>query len=387
MQFNIYDAATGQVGRLAKNASLRAELEQAVCDQAIDLGREAASVNPSEVSFLRFIVAPYELCPRKPRVLSEIARDDVGEVFKAGVRMGAIDSNGKISLESVVVRTVFGATENMPVRALSYLLPALHLIESLRRSGKFSTLPQIQYISMGDSGSRINNLNRDRVSRQAALLAGVGMQYVKCFYPDLADLVAFASDNMFLDNPEVINYKTRFEGISGSINNHPLYVSVTEALGNSGRVDALEYALLHPLVHDLHYTAEPFAPILGPLLRDQPDLVINIGGQAEKLFYRARRMYVDTAKQEGVDMPTVPSVQLFTTNRMPPYMSIAAVGDHLGDVHLDDALVHPEIVSDLVAQLLGADYKNNLLARDYKTLDQDSRGDFNDFFQDIAAKN
>lgn len=373
MQFDVYDPSTGHIGRLAKMASLRTELIQAVYDQAMDLGRETASVDPSEVRFLDFLVAPYKQCHEKPRMLAEIARDDIAQLLKAGVRMGTIDSNGKISLESVAVRTVFGATENMPVRAVSYLLPALHLLESLRRSRKFSTLPQIQYISMGESGSRINNFDREKVYRQAGLLAGVGMQYVQRFYPDLADLVTFASDTMFLDNPEVINYKTQFEGIS-------------VPLGSNSREGSAEYTLLHSLVHDMRYTEEPFVPLIGSLLRDQPDLVINIGGQTEKLFYGARRMYLDTAKQEGVEVPTVPSVQLFTTNRMPPYMSIVADGDRLGDIHLDDALVHPEIVSDLVAQLLGADYKNNLLARDYKTLRQDSRGGFTDFFQEIAAE-
>lgn len=376
MQFDVYDPSIGEVGRLAKNASLRAELERAVCDQAIDLGRGEASVNPSEVSFLRFIVAPYDLCREKPRMLIEIAREDVGEVFKAGVRLGTYDPNGKISLESVAVRTVFGATENMPVRAISCLLPALHLLESLRRSKKFSILPQIQYISMGESGSRINNLDSEKVSRQAALLAGVGMHYVQCFYPELVDSVTFAYDNEFLKNPEVINYKTQFEGISG----------ISGSLGNNGRTGALEYTLLHPLVHDMRYTVEPFVPMIGLSLRDQPDLVINVGGQTEKLFYRARRMYLDTAKQVGISMPMVPSVQLFTTNRMPPYMSIAANGDHLGDIHLDDALVHPQTAFDLEAELNKADYANNLLARDYKALYKDSRGSFSDFFRDIAAE-
>lgn len=387
MQFDLYDPSTGEVDRLSKNASLRAELEQAVCDQAMDLGREAANVNPSEVRFLDSFVAPYALCPKKPRMLVEIARDDVAQLFKAGVRLGMYDRNGKISLESEAVRTVFGATENMPVRALSYLLPALHLIESLRRSGKFSTLPQIQYISMGESGSRINNFDREKVYRQAALLAGVGMQYVQRFYPELVDLVTFAYDHTFLNNPEVSGYRAVLQGLSNAVDKHLLYPLVAEALGNKEREAALEYALLHPLVHDIRYTEEPFLPIIGSLLRDQPDLVINVGGQTEKLFYGARRMYLDTAKQEGVEMPMVPSVQLFTTNRMPPYMSIAADGDHLGDIHLDDALVHPKIVSNLEVQLAKTGFVNNLLARDFKTLDQDSRGGFIDFFQDIAAKN
>ncbi len=370
MQFDVYDPFTGDVGRLAKMASLRTELSQAVCDQAMDSGREAKSVDPSEVRFLDFFVAPYKQCPEKPRMLAEIARDDVGEIFKAGVRMGTIDSNGKISLESVAVRTVFGATEHMPVRAVSYLLPGLHLLESLRRSRRFSTLPQIQYISMGENGSRINNLDRDTVSRQANVLAGVGMRYVERFYPELADSVTFAYDNTFLDNPEVLHYKAQLQGISEAVGTH-----------------VSEYALLHPLVHDMRYTEEPFTPMIGAQsLRDQPDLVINVGGQTEKLFYGVRRMYLDTAKQEGVDMPTVRSVQLFTTNRMPPYMSIAADGDHLGDIHFDDAFIHPDIVSNLVEQLAKDGHVNNLLARDYKVLDQDSCGGFHDFFQDVASE-
>lgn len=387
MQFDVYDPSTGEVGRLAKNASLRAELERAVCHQAMDLGRDAASVNPSEVRHLDYLVAPYKQCHEKPRMLAEIARDDIAQLFRAGVQLGTFDGNGKISLESVAVRTVFGATENMPVRAVSYLLPALHLLESLRRSGKFSTLPQIQYISMGDSGSRINNLDSEKVFQQAILLAGVGMQYVQRFYPELVDSVTFAYDNTFLNNLEVSEYRAVLQGLTDAVGKHSLYPSVAEALDKKGREAVLEYALLHPLVHDMRYTVEPFVPMLGGLsLRDQPDLVINVGGQTEKLFYRARRMYLDIAKQEGVDMPTVPSVQLFTTNRMPPYMSIAEDGDHLGDIHFDDALVHPKIVSNLEAQLAKVGFANNLLARDYAALDQDSLGGFSDFFQDIAAE-
>ena len=95
MQFDVYDPFTGDVGRLAKMPSLRREFEQAVCDQVMDSGREASSVDPSEVRFLDFLVAPYKQCPEKPRILTEIARDDIAQLFKAGVRLGMYE-NGKI---------------------------------------------------------------------------------------------------------------------------------------------------------------------------------------------------------------------------------------------------------------------------------------------------
>ncbi|MDO8571786.1 MAG: hypothetical protein Q7R79_03850 [bacterium] len=386
MQFDLYDFVSGSVSRLARDAELRFALLRAVRDQAIDMGMQVARVNPSAINFLNYIVAPYAYCPTKPRMIAEIARDDMTKLFQAGVRLGRFDGNGKISLESVVVRTVFGATEQMPVRAISYLLPALHLLESLRRSGKFSLLPQIQYVIMGNSGSRINGLNEKEVLRQSTLFAEVGMRYMEHTYPDLVDQITFAYDSGFLEHPEVAEYRTRLQRASGEIKHHEMYQSAIGKIEARFGASGAEYALLHALVHDALYKKEPFLPIRGSnRFVNQPNVMINIGGQNEKIFYSARKIYLETVRNNNIDIPILPSIQLFTTHKVPPYMSIKEENDRLGDIHLADAINCPRMLFDLEVRLAMSGALNNLLKRDYDDLSMDSSGTFSYCFEQIAA--
>ena len=383
MQYEIFDYGKEKAIE-KKDASLFIEKVRAVGDQALGLGRTKSSVIPSEISFLKPFVAPYELCLEEPKLVTEIARDGLVNLLGAGVRLGTLDARGKISLQSVAIRTVFGATEDMPVRALSYLLPALHVLESLRRSGKFSHLPQVQYISMSESGKRINNLNPGKVQKQENLLAEIGMRYIQRFYPELINLIVFANDSTFLENTEVVRNRDLLMTGFPAIPNHPYYMTVSEELESKHRAMPTDYALLHPLVHDMRYELEPFSPLVkDQFLREKPDLVINIGGQSEKLFYGARSMFLESANAEGADIPIGRSVQLFTKHRIPPYMSILSEGVRLGDIHVDEALHNSQIVGYFAEELLRNHSENFLLKREYAPLFQDS-GELRRFFEDAS---
>lgn len=374
MQYDVYDPVTDVTERASRIPSLFSGTLEVVRKtvQASGLGSE--DVGPARVSCLDSIVAPYAHCREKPHTIGEISVSDVPALFEGAIRLGTQEA-GRIFLGQMAVRTVFGASESTPVRALSYLLPGLHLVEAMRRSNKFSQLPQIQYVVMGETATRMNGLSKDDVRRNVDLLIGLGDAYVDRYYPELAKNVVFARDDEFLDHPEVNQLREVLQR-SDSVGDHPLFLPVSQDLDQFGTTNAYEYAALHPLVHDITYEINPFTVANGDeALIHSPDLLINIGGQREKIFYKARMMFRDALARQGFSL--IPSVQLFSCHKAPPYAPIRADGDRLSDITFDDVVVDPSSFFMFDVALNKDAVGNNLLSRDYRLLYKDSP--FHDF--------
>lgn len=359
MQYDVYDPVTDVSERASRVPLLLPDTLEAVrkAAQASELSSE--DVGPARVSYIDSIVAPYAQCREKPHALAEIAAPSVPVLFEGAVRLGA-QENGRISLSQMAVRTVFGASESTPVRALSYLLPGLHLVEAMRRSGKFSELPQVQYIVMGEVSTRMNGLSGDDVRRNADVLMSLGESYIDRYYPELRQNVIFVRDDGFLDHREVRRIRDLLQQNDATIG-HPLLLPQTQ--------NAYEYAALHALVHDTAYEQNPFTSD-GDYFFQSPHFLINIGGQREKPFYKARMIFRDILADHGV--PLIPSVQLFSTHRIPPYIPMEADGDHLRDITFDDVLADLGVFMSFDTALDNSSTGNNLLAQDYKLLKADS---------------
>ena len=369
MQYDVYDPLTTESMRASRVASLLPGALEAVRNAAQADRIENADVGPAMISWIDPVVAPYALCKEKPHALVEIAVPDIPTLFGSAIRLGKQEA-GRISLGQTAVRTVFGASESTPVRALSYLLPGLHLVEAMRRSGKFSKLPQIQYIAMGETASRMNGLSRDDVRRNVDLLIDLGEAYVDCYYPELKEQVIFVRDDGFLDHPEVVRGREALRE-NDIMRQHPSFPAVSQALSQLGVDNTYDYAVLHPLVHDAVYEESPFTAINGSVsLIHNPDLLVNIGGQREKVFYKARMMFRDILAKQGYEL--IPSVQLFSCHRVPPYIPMEEDGDRLRDITLDDVLADPRAFFTFDMALNKNPLENNLMARDYKLLYGDS---------------
>lgn len=329
-----------------------------VRQEAEKRGIVAASIGPANISFLEPFGTPYINRSYRPRVIAEIVQSDIPTLIRAGIRIGKRDLMGSISLKNIAIRTVFGASEQMPLRSLSYLLPALHIVEALRESGKFSSLPQIQYIVMAQAGIDLNRLEGSAVYRQAKLLGLFGQEYIRQFYPKLINNVVFAHDQHFMDHSEVLQVYSQMRHES-------------------------EYFMRHPLVHDILYRNSPFISFGGGReVNVHPELLINVGGQREKQFYEARKLMLSL----DVNVPLVERVQLFSHHRTPPYMAIEENGNRMGDLPFDQVLQNTRDIISYLARLASSHYENNLLNRDYEFLAKDTLNGFESFAEETAQK-
>ena len=310
----------------------------------------------------RAIVRPLEpiLSPSKISLsrdsLREIAADDLPALMTLSVRQ----SQDQTSVGRTAIRTVFGLSEKLPIRALGYLLPAIHLAEDMRVSPHFTSFPQIQFIFMEKAGVTVNNLNESKVKKQRELFIRLARNFIREHYPELSRNIVFATDERFLADETVSSLgQLLFEDTS--IDEDILYQNATTGLG--GRQNVKGYMLLHPLVHDVRFGKELFQDTEGRKFYNDPEILINIGGQTEKQFYRARQVF--KRKLEEKQFPLFPTVQLFSSHRVTPYIKLDNDRSHSHDFTIQEALANPIKVIDV---LFKKDGKDNLMKKDIELL-------------------
>ena len=255
--------------------------------------------------------------------------------------------------DEVVIRTVFGATELMPLRALSYLLPPLILMEVLKNEGL--AVPQLQVVFANQISARLNGLDIDRVMDQSKKLAKIASSYIRTFFPETSASTIFLQDvplekgsvlrNELLNNAAILREVTHleFEDI------------LREKASNNGSGRAhIFYGAAHPILHDAD-----FKDCLSPIIDDHPQMtkasvIISIGGYQERDFYGLRhalKPYLGTAYNE------IDTLQFFTKHRVPPYYMARR-----GDLSLDDALSNKTVDKVSVTAQHDLDYLRKISA-------------------------
>ena len=265
--------------------------------------------------------------------------------------------------EGVVIRTVFGATEMMPLRALSYLLPPLVLMERLKEDGLI--VPQLQVVFANQISARLNGLSIGQVTDQSDKLARLASSYVQTFFPEIADSTVFLQDaplergsvlrNELLSNAAVLRNMEQL-GLEDTLKG--------KASNNGAGRTHIFYGAAHPILHDAD-----FKEILIPIIADQSPLakagtIISIGGYQEQDFYRLRQAL---KPHLGPAYNQLSTLQFFTRHRVPPYYMARG-----GDVSLDDVLNRRDV--DQVA--VAAQHDLNYLRRI-----SSFRGDFSEFLE------
>lgn len=263
----------------------------------------------------------------------------------------------------IVIRTVFGATEMMPFRALSYLLPSLVLMEHLKEEGL--TVPQLQIVFANQISARLNGLDIGQAIDQSEKLARIARVYVGIFFQEIAESTVFLQDtplergsilrNELLSNASVLRdmEQSGLESLlKGKANNN-----------GAGRTHIF-YGAAHPILHDAD-----FAGSLTPIVADQSpavqaNTIISIGGYQEQDFYRLRQAL---KPHLGLAYNRLNTLQFFTRHRVPPYYMARG-----GDVSLDDALNRKDVDQVSVA----AQHDLNYLRRV-----SSFRGDFPEFLE------
>lgn len=353
-----------------KDALVLEECAKGIVEEAERLNLDPLAIGPVVARVLEPVISPQK--PAKAREsIQEVALDDISNLAAVALRQ----SKDPIFAARVAIRTVFGASEEMPIRALGYILPALHFVEGLRRSDKYAALPQIQFIFMENVGSSLNGFDIARVKSQTSLFIRLAKRYIKEYYPELKKQIVFATDSDFLADGKVRELASSLYEDS-TVEQDPLYQAAIAGLSHNGNVKA--YTLLHPLVHDVRFEGGLFRDTEGKPFENNPTVLVNIGGQREKQFYRARQAF--RKRLEDIDTPLQTTIQFFSSHKVPPYIRLDKQGDHSEDLSLEQAIRQPDNVTDVLYKKQGED---NLLRRDIDLLVEDTFGiyAFEDFLR------
>lgn len=246
---------------------------------------------------------------------------DYGNLAQAGVDLAMADGDRRM-----VIRTVFGATEQMPLRALSYIIPSLIHAENIKRLTGFE--PQLQFIFATNITSALNNIDQKVAKEQAIKFAKIARIYIDEFFPEVQKAV-FLQD-VSLDD----RLRQKLEELAGSVRTHadPEMIHKLSEKGenHNGQGRHELYGGAHILIHDA-----PSLDILEPIISNQPEIIdpsviISVGGKQESDFYKLRHQVKPFVSESYKKVKTI---QYFTKHHVPPYYM-----DRNGDVSLDNAL-------------------------------------------------
>lgn len=234
--------------------------------------------------------------------------------------------------ENIVIRVVQGATTTMPLRALSYMLPALVLMEQLQKE-KIQP-PQLQLISAHNISGQLNGTDLSGAYAQAEQLAYVERSYIKTFFPSLVDLVTLLQDTPLNEGSVLCEELIRVAGVIKDKISPDIANDLRTKRNSNGAspMSKLFYAAAHMLIHD---TTLPGS--LVPIIPDVPlptnaTTIISMGGKQEEFFYKFRH---EVKKILGGEYQRTRTLQYFTRHHVPPYYM--ALG---GDVSLDYVLAN-----------------------------------------------
>jgi hypothetical protein len=364
--FMSYDPISGNAIKFGRT-ELVGKLEEVLSKRMQSGGYEPELLGPSITKQFEPLLIPGKFHTGAVKTLLEIGQDG----SEALIDLVLKERSAPGTFGNVAVRTVFGASENMPLRALSYILPSLHLVESLRKSGRFQKLPQIQYLFMGSTGSTINGLDSARVQQQTSLFIQIARNFITRYYPDIQDLAVFGLDSNFMGNDYV---QSSLSVLLRKLDTVLTASGDDDSLIDSSKHNARVYAALHPLVHDAPLPVNAFTVVeSSKALITNPTVVINIGAQSEKPFYRIRALV-----RGKCGLLETSSIQLFSGHRVPPYFLLTNDGDHTEDLSLESVL---DDGSKLSPALFVRDGRNNLVALDLLLLKEEMGFDMHDFLK------
>lgn len=235
------------------------------------------------------------------------------------------------------LRVVFGASVRMPLRALSYVLPAVLMAE--RVQAVTGRLPYLQVLYVGELGARINALPAAVVAEEGRLLA----EHL-CRVLDRGPMAGHYG--LFADLPLPAG-EDPIEDTIARLGEEPREEIARRLQGKGGSLSdrqTLAYAAAHVLLHDLGRL--PLRRIGGTTPSDAEAVgVIDIGGVQERHFHRVRAIFAEALGHAG------PGPLVLTRHSVPPY-TMSRVGDvglrdFLDGVPYDEAALPAAVRHDL----------------------------------------
>ncbi|WP_234438996.1 hypothetical protein [Streptomyces sp. NRRL B-3229] len=251
----------------------------------------------------------------RPRVLNALVGADARRSgYVQGLpRHGAaalLRAAGEAVRAPLVLRIVYGASTTVPLRALSYVLPAVRM--ATRLTGAGLPAPYLQIVLAGSLGCRVNGLSGAAVAEETTLLA-------RCLDPLLSALVP-GRFGLYDTLPEP-GLVAALDALVRTLT-PARRARVLERLGGKGGATAdeqtLRYAAAHVLVHDR--AAVPLALRRGTAVPAHAT-VIDVGGLQERHFHAVRHLFA-----AGASGAAAPGALVLSRHSVPPY-TMARGGD------------------------------------------------------------
>lgn len=244
----------------------------------------------------------------------------------------------------MIFRTVFGASEAMPLRALSYMLPSIQMAEYIYNLGDNRrlflarpTVPHVQFVFMINAGTGTNSLDNARCQKETARFVHVATSYIKKFHPDLTPYVSFADDQGFTDGIAVReDFHSFVQKLCARLPSDLQQPLLTMGNGKSDSNESAFYAALHVFVHEGYISSLDFRPLSDKAPDFSDPLIVSFGGAPEKIFHAIRKTLLPNANEvEGFRV--LDTAQYITKHTVPPYILLPSY-----DLSLCDALKTPK---------------------------------------------
>lgn len=251
-------------------------------------------------------------------------------------------------LNGVVIRTIFGATEELSFKSLAYLLPALTLCEEIKTISEKNniynlTLPNIEFWFMNGAGININNMNKTNCDLTTNTFISLAYSYISCFHSSILQNVNFYTDedytNNIINSTEFINIQDYLFSIINK--DTELKNKILEmGLSKSGSInECLKYTTLHYFVQD-GFIDTSFARMSKSNKKENANeqhTIISIGASPEKHFFKARDSIRNSIPHISYFTPAK-TIQYIAKFNVPPYYIMEN-----GDFSIKDALADPNI--------------------------------------------
>ena len=218
---------------------------------------------------------------------------------------------------------VFGASDNMPLRALGYVLSANFFRDEYLPQAQLQIVHPLAVSKAVNA--RLNHEATTTYVETLSLLVHDGLHNGQPRQHNAHSLEAVAIPDDSFTN-----------AVRKVIETNTVLANKFKAKANARNADYAPYVAAHLLVHDSHqaglvplnyegydYSGHPVAT---------PDRIISVGAQSERLFYTARML----CREAGVlpDNAVETTGQVFTKHVLPPYLTARAGEPSLFDIEI-----------------------------------------------------
>ena len=251
--------------------------------------------------------------------------------------------NDENALNRISIKTVYGGTEDMPFRALLYLLPSIKMCEELKKENKDGDTPNIDFLFMNGAGVLANAIDFHKARETTSQFIKFAQAYIQEYHPDIAKSVNFYVDNTF--SSSIISteeYKRVLNELEQKLGIEEDLKTDLEDMGRrrNASKNSIKYATLHAFVQDgdVDSKVAKMSNFFGGKEENTGDVIISIGAKPEEKFFKARKLLAEAVSKVSYFTPKQ-TTQYIANINVPPYSPLPN-----GELYLRDVLKDPNLI-------------------------------------------